>query len=286
MALAPLVRALSRVMPRWLAAAIVVLGLAGSFGIGAWVLSDDVAAFSRRLPGIVRDIRLAVQSASPRQSLLNQLQQAVSELEKTATPAKTGRRDAGHDRRIGRRAAAGDERRAQRRQLLRDRHPADVPGLFPAVRRRDVQAETRQAEWRAAVAEESHGADDRRDHRAGGAVRVLPVLERPARRRRDLAVLPVDRRALRRPLGRRGRRPELHSVLRPDDHHGGRVGRRAAAVQVGVDGRASSRSRRWRSRRSRGSCSRRSRSAARPASTRCRSSWRSCSGAGCGGRSV
>ena len=89
-ALAPLVRSLSRVIPRWVAAAIVVLGLAGSFGFGVWVLSDDVAVFSRRLPGIVREIRVAVQSASPRQSLLNQLQQAVSELEQTAKPTKNG----------------------------------------------------------------------------------------------------------------------------------------------------------------------------------------------------
>ena len=88
-ALAPIVRWLSRVMmPRGVAAAIVVLTLAGSFGFAGWILSDDVAAFSRRLPGIVREVRLAVQSASPRQSLLNQLQQAVSELEQTAKPTK------------------------------------------------------------------------------------------------------------------------------------------------------------------------------------------------------
>jgi len=85
-ALAPLVRSLSRVVPRGVAAAVVVMALAGAFGAGGWVLSDDVAAFSRRLPGIVREIRLAVQSASPRQSLLNQLQQAISELEKSAKP--------------------------------------------------------------------------------------------------------------------------------------------------------------------------------------------------------
>jgi predicted PurR-regulated permease PerM len=87
-ALAPLVRSLSRVIPRMVAAAVVVLGLAAFFGGGVWILSDDVAAFSHRLPGIVREIRVAVQSASPRQSLLNQLQQAVSELEKTAKPTK------------------------------------------------------------------------------------------------------------------------------------------------------------------------------------------------------
>jgi predicted PurR-regulated permease PerM len=88
-ALAPVVKSLARVIPRGVAAAIVVLGLAAAFGVGGWILSDDVAAFSRRLPAIVREIRLAVQSASPRQSLLNQLQQAVSELEKTAKPAQS-----------------------------------------------------------------------------------------------------------------------------------------------------------------------------------------------------
>jgi predicted PurR-regulated permease PerM len=87
-ALAPLVRGLSRILPRWIAAAIVVIGIAGAFGFTAWMLSDEVAAFSRRLPGIVRDVRSAVQSASPRQSLIRQLQQAVTELEQTATPAK------------------------------------------------------------------------------------------------------------------------------------------------------------------------------------------------------
>src|SRR5262245_33088362 len=84
MALAPIVRALTRVFPRWLASAIVVLGLAGIAGATAWALSDEVAAFSRRLPGLVREVRASIQSASPRQSLLRQLQQAVTELEQTA----------------------------------------------------------------------------------------------------------------------------------------------------------------------------------------------------------
>lgn len=85
-ALAPPVRQLSRVVPRWVAAAIVVLGLAGAAGFTAWILSDDIAVFSRRLPSIVREIRASIQSASPRQGLLRQLQQAVTELEQTAAP--------------------------------------------------------------------------------------------------------------------------------------------------------------------------------------------------------
>jgi predicted PurR-regulated permease PerM len=87
-ALAPLVRALSRVIPRWIAAAIVVLSIATGFGATAWILSDEVAAFSRGLPDLVREVRAAIQSASPRQGLMRQLQQAISELEKTAGPAK------------------------------------------------------------------------------------------------------------------------------------------------------------------------------------------------------
>ena len=43
----------------------------------------------RRLPAIVRDIRSTIQSASPRQSLIRQLQQAVSELEQTANAAQS-----------------------------------------------------------------------------------------------------------------------------------------------------------------------------------------------------
>jgi predicted PurR-regulated permease PerM len=87
-ALAPLVRVLSRLIPRWIAAAIVVIAIAGACGVTAWMLSDEVVAFSRRLPDLVREVRAAVQSASPRQSLIRQLQQAVTELEKTAGPVK------------------------------------------------------------------------------------------------------------------------------------------------------------------------------------------------------
>jgi len=88
LALAPLVKTLTRVIPRWIAAAIVVISISGAFGLTVWLLSDDIANFSRRLPSIVRDIRSAVQSATPRQSLIQQLQQAVTELEKTTGAAK------------------------------------------------------------------------------------------------------------------------------------------------------------------------------------------------------
>ena len=88
LALAPLVKALTRIIPRWIAAAVVVISISGAFGLTVWLLSDDIANFSRRLPSIVREIRVAVQSATPRQSLIQQLQQAVTELEKTTGAAK------------------------------------------------------------------------------------------------------------------------------------------------------------------------------------------------------
>ena len=87
-ALAPLVRGLSRLIPRWIAAAVVVTTIATAFGITAWALSDEITAFSNRLPAMVREVRAAIQSASPRQSLIRQLQQAVTELEKAAASAK------------------------------------------------------------------------------------------------------------------------------------------------------------------------------------------------------
>ena len=88
LALAPPVRALSRLIPRWLASAVVVTVIASAFGMTAYLLSDEVSAFSRRLPSLVRDVRAAVQSASPRQGLLRQLQQAVSELERSTDPPR------------------------------------------------------------------------------------------------------------------------------------------------------------------------------------------------------
>lgn len=90
LALAPPVRALSRLVPRWLASAVVVMLIASAFVTTAYFLSDEVAAFSRRLPSLVREIRSAVQSASPRQGLLTQLQQAVSELERSTSSPRTG----------------------------------------------------------------------------------------------------------------------------------------------------------------------------------------------------
>src|SRR6478752_3751576 len=55
-ALAPPVAVLTRLMPRWIAAAIVVFGITGIFVATAWSLTDDAVTFSRRLPNLVREI--------------------------------------------------------------------------------------------------------------------------------------------------------------------------------------------------------------------------------------
>jgi predicted PurR-regulated permease PerM len=89
-ALAPPVRQMSRLLPRWLASAVAVLSIAGLLGLTTWLLSDDIAAFSRRLPSIVRDVGVTIQSVSPRRGLLTQLQQAVTELERAATKKPAG----------------------------------------------------------------------------------------------------------------------------------------------------------------------------------------------------
>lgn len=88
LALAPLVKALSRIIPRWIASALVVVAISGAFGFTMWALSDDITTFSRRLPAMVREVRTLVQSATPRQSLIQQLQQAVTELQESAGPKK------------------------------------------------------------------------------------------------------------------------------------------------------------------------------------------------------
>jgi len=82
-ALAPLVRWLTRLMPRGLASAVVVVALVGFVSIMGYSLSDEATAFSRRLPSLIREVRAALQPSSSNQGALRQLQQAVSELEKT-----------------------------------------------------------------------------------------------------------------------------------------------------------------------------------------------------------
>lgn len=89
-ALVPPVRWLARVMPRAVAAAIVVLAIAGAGAGTAYVLSDDAIRSSRELPALLREVRTAIASASSRAGVLRQLQQAVSELEHSTRSAPSG----------------------------------------------------------------------------------------------------------------------------------------------------------------------------------------------------
>lgn len=89
-ALVPPVRWLSRVMPRALAAAAVVVTIVAAGGATAYVLSDDIFRSSRELPSLVRELRSAIASASSRAGVIGQLQQAVSDLERSARSAPAG----------------------------------------------------------------------------------------------------------------------------------------------------------------------------------------------------
>ena len=89
LALAPLVEALARVIPRWIAAAVVVIGdrrRIRPHGVAAVGRSRDVQpAAAEHRP---RHPHRGAVGVTPRQSLHQQLQQAVTELEKTAGAAK------------------------------------------------------------------------------------------------------------------------------------------------------------------------------------------------------
>jgi predicted PurR-regulated permease PerM len=84
-ALAPPVRWLTRLMPRWLASTVVVGALVGVVGVTGYSLADEAAAFARELPALVRQVRTIVTSAAPRTGIVQQLQRAVTELERSAS---------------------------------------------------------------------------------------------------------------------------------------------------------------------------------------------------------
>ncbi len=89
-ALAPLVRWLSRALPRAVSALLVVLGIVGVAAATVYALSDDAVRASQELPDAVREVRRALLSASPREGVIRRLQQAVSELQRTAASATAG----------------------------------------------------------------------------------------------------------------------------------------------------------------------------------------------------
>jgi predicted PurR-regulated permease PerM len=91
LALARVVRGLERVMPRWIAALLVVTLLVSGLGALAYTLSDETARAISGLPQATRNLRTALRVMLNRdEGVLNQLQKAIGELQRTATES-TGR---------------------------------------------------------------------------------------------------------------------------------------------------------------------------------------------------
>ena len=86
LALAPFVRRLQRLMPRWIAAALVVGSLVGLLGAMSYALSDEASQAVAGLPQATRTLRQTLRTIVTRgEGALSQLQQAVLELQRTAT---------------------------------------------------------------------------------------------------------------------------------------------------------------------------------------------------------
>ncbi len=86
LALAPLVRRLQRIMPRWIAAALVVASLVGLLGVMSYGLSDEASQAIAGLPQATRTLRQTFRTILTRgEGALSQLQSAVAELQRTAT---------------------------------------------------------------------------------------------------------------------------------------------------------------------------------------------------------
>jgi predicted PurR-regulated permease PerM len=86
LALAPLVRRLQRIMPRWIAAVLVVGLLVGLLGGMTYGLSDEASQAIASLPQATRTLRQTFREILTRgEGALSQLQRAVAELQRTAT---------------------------------------------------------------------------------------------------------------------------------------------------------------------------------------------------------
>jgi predicted PurR-regulated permease PerM len=86
LALAPLVRRLQRIVPRWIAAALLVGSLVGLLGVMAYGLSDEASQAIAGLPQATRTLRQTFREILARgEGALSQLQRAVAELQRTAT---------------------------------------------------------------------------------------------------------------------------------------------------------------------------------------------------------
>ncbi|WP_225781520.1 AI-2E family transporter [Xenophilus sp. Marseille-Q4582] len=84
-ALAPAVDRLQQWhLPRWAAATVLLLGLAGGIGATAWTLSDNAAELVDSLPVAAQKLRQAVRERSGRTSTLDTVQQAAEHLERAA----------------------------------------------------------------------------------------------------------------------------------------------------------------------------------------------------------
>jgi predicted PurR-regulated permease PerM len=86
LALAPLVRRVERLMPRWMAAALVVIAAVASLGAISYSLSDEAAQAVAGLPDATRVLRQSLRSVVDQKGgPLGQLQRAAAELQRTAT---------------------------------------------------------------------------------------------------------------------------------------------------------------------------------------------------------
>ena len=86
LALAPVVRRLERLMPRWIASALVVVSLVGLLGFMTYSLSDEAAEAVAALPQATRTLRQTLRGVINRsEGALSQLQRAATELQKTAS---------------------------------------------------------------------------------------------------------------------------------------------------------------------------------------------------------
>lgn len=86
LALAPLVRRLQRLMPRWIASALVVSLMVGLLGFMAYSMSDEATQAIAGLPQAARTLRQTLRMAvTSGEGPIAQLQRAAKELQKTAT---------------------------------------------------------------------------------------------------------------------------------------------------------------------------------------------------------
>jgi predicted PurR-regulated permease PerM len=83
---APIVRRLQRLMPRWIASALVVVTVVGGLGGFAYSMSDEASLAVSSLPDATRELRQTLRRlVQGGEGTLSQLQKAAKELQRTAT---------------------------------------------------------------------------------------------------------------------------------------------------------------------------------------------------------